>query len=175
METLRQAWASLLGGVPVPLQDCIALVITLAILTKIAPRVVRGSGQLLRAGSTPLLELLTYPEFLVTTTCRDRGWQLPPGTYAYGQVLGGLSAGGTRLGGWLQERFARRPRFPWKTAILITAVLVGCWYLAPKIPASGPRNVMTGVNSDAARVSDWLATGQWPTGASQGATCPPSA
>ena len=139
MSTLRHAWASLLTWVPPPFQAGLALVIVLLVITKLAPRVIRGCGMILHAGWTPAMEFLTYPEFLITSTFRRHGWRLLPGTYAYGRALGTLAPPGTQLGRWLRSRFTKPPRFPWKTTIFVITLLAGCWYLAPKAPPGGAR------------------------------------
>jgi len=92
----------------------------------------------LQAVWAPLLELLTYPEFLLTTATRRTGRQPLPGTYAYGRTLGTLAPPGTRLGRWLAGR-RKGLRFPWKTTLLIIAVFTACWYAAPKVPPAAPR------------------------------------
>src|SRR5271165_2028394 len=126
MSTFRQAWDSLLTWVPPPFQAALALIIVLLIITKLLPRVIRGCGIILHAAWTPTLECLTYPEFLITSTFRRHGWRLLPGTYAYGRALGTLAPPGTQLGQWLRSRFTKRPRFPWKTTVLVAALLAGC-------------------------------------------------
>jgi hypothetical protein len=175
MSALRHAWASLLSWVPPPFQAGLALVIALLVITKLAPRVIRGCGMILHAGWTPALELVTYPEFLITSTFRRHGWRLLPGTYAYGRALGTLAPPGTLLGQWLRNRFTKLPRFPWKTTILIITLLAGCWYLAPKVPPGGVRTVMGNVNTDAIHTSSWLATGQWISDTTSASACPPAA
>ena len=170
MNTFRHAWSSLLSWVPPPLQVGIALVLAMLIITKLVPRLIRGGGMALRVLCEPSLELLTYPEFLVTTAARRAGWRIVPGPYAYGRTLGALATSGTRLGQWMANRFSgRKPRFPWKTALLVTALLVGCWYLTPKVPPGHVRTVMTDVNTDDVHVNTWLATGQWTAAAAS--TC----
>ena len=112
------------------------------------------------AGRLGLSELLTYPEFLITTASRQMSGQPLPGTYAYGRILGTLALPGTRLGGWLASR-RKAVRFPWKTTLLVIAILTSCWYLAPKIPASGAQTVLANVNTDDVHVNTWLTTGRW--------------
>ena len=175
MSTFRHAWASLLTWVPPPFQVGLALVILLLIITKLAPRVIRGCGVILHLGWTPLLELLTYPEFLITSTFRRYQWRLLPGTYAYGRALGTLAPPGTQLGQWLRSRFTKPPRFPWKTTILVIALLAGCWYLVPKVPAGNVRTVMGNVNTDSIHTSSWLATGQWTAVTTSAPVCRPAA
>jgi hypothetical protein len=171
MNEFRHMWSSLLGWVPPPVQVAIALVIALLLITKVLPRVINAAGAGLRAVWPPLLGLLTYPEFLLTTSLRRSGHQPMPGTYAYGRILGALEPPGSQLGGWLATRWsARRPRFPWKTALLIIALLAACWYAAPKLPAGGPKTVLADLNTDDTHVSTWIATGKWTTG--QPAACP---
>jgi hypothetical protein len=172
MSAFRNAWASLLTWVPPPFQAVIALIILLLIITKLVPRVIRGCGVILHLGWTPLLELLTYPEFLITTTFRRYEWRLPPGTYAYGRALGSLAPPGTQLGHWLRDRFAKTPRFPWKTTALVVALLASCWYLTPKVPVGNVRTVMGNVNTDAIHTSSWLATGRWAAATSSAPACP---
>ena len=161
MSTFRHAWASLLDWVPPPLQAGLALVIALLIITKLAPRITRGCGTMLKVGWAPSLQLLTYPEYLLTITLRRNGHQPLPGTYAYGRLLGALAPPGTQLGQWMSGRFQRKPRFPWKTTILVIALLAGCWYLAPNVPPGTPRTFLANINTDDTHVSTWLATGQW--------------
>lgn len=174
MSAFRHAWTSLLTWVPPPFQDSLGLIIALLLITKLTPRIIRGSGMILHTGWTPALELLTYPEFLITSMFRRYGWQLLPGTYAYGRLLGTLAPPGTRLGQWLRARFKTPPQFPWKTTILVTALLASCWYLAPKVPSGGPRTVMNNVNTDTIRTSTWLATGQWTLTATPAPACTPA-
>lgn len=172
MSAFRHAWTSLLSWVPPPFQAALALVIVLLIITKIVPRLIRGCGMILHAGWTPALAFLTYPEFLITSSFRSRGWRLLPGTYAYGRALGALAPPGTRLGQWMRSLFTKPPRFPWKTTILVTALLAGCWYLAPKVPANGVKTVMSDVNTDSIHASSWLATGQWVSDSTSAPACP---
>ena len=174
MSTLRHAWASLLTWLPAPWQAGLALVLALLLLTKLAPRLIRGSGRLLQTEWTPFLELLTYPEYLLTSTFRRYGWQPLPGTYAYGRLLGALALPGTRVGRWLGTRFDRRPRFPWKTTVLIIAVLAGCWYAAPKVPPGTTRTLLADINTDDIHVNTWLSTGQWTPVTTLSATCHPA-
>jgi hypothetical protein len=159
--TFRDAWGSLLSWVPPPVQAAIALVLALLIITKLAPRIIRGCGIALKAAWAPSLELLTYPEYLLTSAFRRNGRQPPPGAYAYGRLLGALAPPGTRLGQWLAARFPRKPRFPWKTTLLVIALLTASWYLAPKIPPGTPKTLVAHVNTDDSHVSTWLATGRW--------------
>jgi len=162
MTAFRHVWVPLLHWVPSPIQIGIALVIGLLLLTKVVPRLINLTGLGLRAVWAPLLELLTYPEFLLTSELRRGGRQPLPGTYAYGRVLGALEPPGTRLGRWLANRWsAHRPRFPWKSAFLVIALLVGCWYAAPKVSAIGPKTVLADVNADDAHIGTWIATGRW--------------
>lgn len=162
MSGFRHVWSPLLHWAPPPVQIAIALVIALLLITKVLPRLVNIVGAALRATWTPLLELLTYPEYLLTSALRRGGRQPLPGTYAYGRVLGGLQPPGSRLGAWLAGCWsARRPRFPWKSALLVIALLVGCWYAAPKVPAGAPKTVLANINTDATHVSSWIATGKW--------------
>lgn len=163
MSAFRQAWESLLSWVPPPLQVGLASLIALLIITKLAPRIVRFCGMALQAVWAPLLELLTYPEFLLTTAVRRTGRQPLPGTYAYGRTLGTLAPPGTRLGGWLASR-RKGLRFPWKTTLVIVAIFTACWYLAPKVPACGAQTVLTDVNTDDIHVTTWLTTGRWTPG-----------
>ena len=174
MEVFRQAWASLLTWAPSSLRVALALVIAMLVVTKLAPKVVRGCGTILCAGWTPLMMLLTYPEFLLTSLFRRFEWRLMPGTHAYGTALGALATGGTKLGQWLRSRFKTPPHFPWKTAVLAVAVLASCWYLAPKIPPGGARTVMGYVNDDVVIVDSWLATGQWTPVVNSALVCPPT-
>jgi hypothetical protein len=160
MSAFRHAWESLASWVPPPLQAGLALVLALLIITKLAPRIIRGCGMALRAAWAPVLGLLTYPEFLITTAARRLGRQPLPGTYAYGRTLGTLAPPGTQLGGWLASR-RKGLRFPWKTTLLVIAILTSCWYLAPKIPPSGARTVLADVNTDDIHVNTWIATGRW--------------
>jgi hypothetical protein len=170
MSGFRAVWSSLLHWAPPPVQIAIALVIALLVITKVLPSLVNIFGAALHAVWPPLLELLTFPEFLLTSALRRRGHQPLPGTYAYGRVLGGLQPPGSRLGAWLAACWAaRRPRFPWKSALLVIAVLLGCWYAAPKVPAGGPKTLLANINSDDTHVSSWIATGKW------AAADPPSA
>ena len=173
MSALRQAWESLLNWVPPPLQIGLALVIVLLIITKLAPRIIRICGMALQAVWAPLLEFLTYPEYLLTTATRQLGWQPLPGTYAYGRTLGTLAPPGTRLGRWLASR-RKGLRFPWKTTLAIIALLTTCWYLAPKIPPNGAQAVLTDINTDDVHVNTWLTTGQWTPGTPV-PTCIPTA
>jgi hypothetical protein len=162
MSTFQHIWSPLLHWVPPPFQIGIALLIALLLISKVLPRLINALGAVLRAVWTPLLELLTYPEFLVTTGLRRSGRQPPPGTYAYGRLLGALQPPGSRLGEWLASRWsARRPRFPWKTAFLVIALLAGCWYAAPKVPAGAPKTLLANINTDDTHVSTWIATGKW--------------
>jgi hypothetical protein len=161
MGEFREAWTSLLSWLPPPMRVAIAIIITALIVTKLAPRVIRGCGNLLHACWAPLLEILTYPEFLLTSLSRHYGRRPPPGTYSYGRTLGTLAATGTSLGQWLRNRFQAYPRFPRKTVIFIIAIIVACWYLTPKIPASEPKTVMSHMNNDVVRVDSWVATGRW--------------
>jgi hypothetical protein len=162
MTAFRHIWSPLLHWAPPPAQIAIALVILLLLITKVMPGLVNAAGAGLRAAWTPALELLTYPEFLLTTALRRGGRQPLPGTYTYGRMLGALQPAGSRLGGWLATRWsARRPRFPWKSALLVIAVLAACWYAAPKVHAGGPRTMLADVNADDTHVSTWIATGKW--------------
>lgn len=171
MSTFRHTWTSLLAWVPPPIQISLALVLLLLIVTKVAPRVIRWSGEFLHNFWTPLIEVLTYPEFLLTTMCRRGGGQLLPGTHAYDRGLGALAHGGTSLGHWARNRFTTMPRFPWKTALLVIALLAGCWYGAPKVPPGGARTLMGNVNTDTVQLKSWLTTGQWVPAASTALTC----
>jgi hypothetical protein len=161
MNAIRQAWESLVNWLPPPLQIGLALVIILLIITKLAPRIIRICGKGLQAVWAPLLEFLTYPEYLLTTAARQAGWRPLPGTYAYGRTLGALAPPGTRLGRWLGDR-RKAFRFPWKTTLIIVALLTTCWYLAPKI---SPNGVLTDINTDDVHVNTWIATGRWTPGA----------
>ena len=162
MSVFRNVWSPLLHWVPPPVQIGIALIIALLLITKVLPWLINVVGVGLRAVWTPLLELLTYPEFLVTSGLRRGGYQPLPGTYAYGRLLGGLQRPGSRLGSWLATRWStRRPRFPWKSAFLVIALFVGCWYAAPKVPVGGPRTVLANINTDDTNISTWIATGKW--------------
>jgi hypothetical protein len=173
VSAFRDAWSPLLHWAPPPVQVAIALLIVLLLITKVMPRLVNVAGAGLRAVWTPLLELLTYPEFLLTTRLRRSGYQPLPGTYAYGRLLGALQPPGTRLGSWLAARWpGRRPRFPWKTAVLITALLAGCWYAAPKVDTGAPKTLLANINTDDTSVSTWIATGKWT--ASPAAACTPA-
>ena len=174
MDLLRQAWASLLTWAPSSVRVALALVVGLLVVTKLAPKVVRGSGAILCAGWTPLMTLFTYPEFLLTSIFRRLGWRLLPGTRAYGRTLGALAAGGANLGQWLRSRFTTAPHFPWKTTVVAVAVLGSCWYLAPKMPPGGARTVMGHVNDDVVSVDSWLATGQWTPVANSTLVCRPT-
>ena len=171
MSALRNIWSPLLHWAPPPVQVGIALVIVLMLITKVLPRAVTAAGAGLRATWAPLLELLTYPEFLLTTTLRSGGRRPLPGTYAYGRLLGALQPPGTRFGSWLATRWSsRRPRFPWKTTVLIVALLAGCWYAAPKIRAEEPKALLANINTDDTHISTWIATGKWT--ANPAAACP---
>lgn len=161
MSISRAAWAALLDWVPPPVQLSIALVLVLIILTKLVPFLLRLAGKGLRLGWSPMLGLLTYPEYLATSMCRRAGQPLLPGTYTYGRVLNALASAGTGLGRWLQERFTKMLRYPWKTTIFVIALVVGCWYAAPKIPPGEPKTLVGHINTDDVRINSWLATGQW--------------
>ena len=162
MSAFRDAWSPLLHWAPPPVQVTIALLIVLLLITKVMPPLVNVAGAALRAVWTPLLELLTYPEFLLTTMLRRSGYQPLPGTYAYGRLLGALQPPGTRLGSWLATRWqGRRLRFPWKSALLITALLAGCWYAAPKVHTGAPKTLLANINTDDTHISTWIATGKW--------------
>ena len=162
MSGFRDVWSTLLHWAPPPVQIAIALVIALLLITKVLPRLINIIGAALHVVWTPLLELLTYPEFLLTSALRRGGYQPLPGTYAYGRLLGGLQPPGSRLGAWLAACWAaRRPRFPWKSALLVIALLLGCWYAAPKVPAGGPKTAFADINTDATHISSWIATGKW--------------
>lgn len=177
MSVFRHIWSPLLHWAPAPVQVGIALVIGLLLITKVLPSLINVVGAGLRAVWTPMLELLTYPEFLITSELRRSGHQPLPGTYAYGRLLGALQPVGPRFGGWLASRWsARRPRFPWKSALLVIALLVGCWYAAPKVQATGPRTVLANINTDDTHISTWIATGNWvadPTAACTAAASTP--
>lgn len=164
MSAFRQAWESLLSWVPPPLQVGLALALILLIITKLAPRIIRVCGMVLQAAWAPLLEVLTYPEFLLTTAVRRAGRQPLPGTYGYGRALGTLAPPGARLGGWLASR-RKTLRLPWKTTLLIIAIFTTCWYAAPKVPPGGAQTVLTDVNTDDVHVNTWLTTGRWTPGA----------
>lgn len=169
MGDFRQAWTSLLSWLPSPIRVAIAIIIAAWIVTKIAPRIVRWLGAVLQSAWTPMVELLTYPEYIFTSLCRRMGRKPVPGTHAYGTALGAIAAGGTRLGQWLRNRFKVYPRFPLKTIIVIVVALIACWYATPHIPDGGPRKVLGHVNTDVVRLDSWLATGKW-----QGATVTPA-
>jgi hypothetical protein len=160
MSAFGHAWESLVNWVPPPLQVGLALVITALIVTKIAPRIIRVCGVALRTGWEPLLGLLTYPEFLLTTAARRLGWQPLPGTYGYGRTLGALAPPGARVGEWLANR-RKGFRFPWKTTLLVIAVLTTCWYVAPNVPSGGPQTLLANINTDDVRINTWLSTGRW--------------
>jgi len=107
---------------------------------------------------TPLLELLTYPEFLLTTRLRRSGYQPLPGT---------------RLGSWLASRWPeRKPRFPWKTAVLVIALLAGCWYAAPQVHTGAPKTLLANINTDDTSISTWIATGKWAANPAAACTAP---
>ena len=160
MNGIRHAWGSLFSWVPAPLQIGLALVIVLLLVTKLLPRIIRTGGAAMRVAWEPGLELLTYPEFLITAATRRFGQAPILGTYGYGRVLGALAEPGTKLGEWLASR-RKGYRFPWKTALLIVALLTTCWYLAPKVPPGGARTVLSDVNTDDVHLNTWLTTGQW--------------
>lgn len=161
MSALWHAWASLLTWLPAPWQAGLALVLALLLVTKLAPRLIRSCGWTLQTGWMPLLELLTYPEYLLTSVFRRYSWQPLPGTYTYGRTLGALAPPGTRLGQWLRGRFQRKLRFPWKTTVLVIAVLASCWYAAPRVPPGAAKTLVANVNTDDTHLSTWLSTGQW--------------
>jgi hypothetical protein len=167
--TFRQAWESLASWVPAPLQIGLALVICLLVLTKLFPRIVHVVGVLVRAAWAPLVQLFTYPEFLLTSASRQLGKQPLPGTFAYDRALGTVYSPGLKAGEWLATR-RRTFRFPWKSAVLIIAILTSCWYIAPKVPPGGARSVLTDVNTDDVHLDSWISTGKW-TPAVTLATC----
>jgi len=171
MQPLREAWGSLLVWMPSALRVSLALIVVLMVVTKLLPRLVHGLGALLRSASPPALALLTYPEYLTTTACRQWGWRLPPGTYTYGRGLGALAEAGRSTGTWMQGQLKKGLRFPWRTTIAVVAVLVGCWYLAPNLPDGKPKASIVDVNDEVVRVDYWLATGRWAAAANSTLPC----
>lgn len=126
------------------------------------PRLINALGAGLRAVWTPWLELLMYPECLVTSGLRRSGRQPLPGTYGYGRLLGPSSrpAPGSASGSPPAGPPAG-PALPWKTAFLVIACSPGCWYAAPRVAAGAPKTLLANINTDDTHVSTWIATGKW--------------
>jgi hypothetical protein len=157
---------------PSSIRVSLAVVVALALGIKVLPIVARFCGQALGAASIPACELLTYPEFLLTSLSRRIGRRPLPGTFAYGRVLGSVAGTGTWLGRWLSQRFAVSPRYPKKSVLLVVALVAGCWYLAPQLPLGAFRTTLGRVNDDVVRIDSWLATGKWTPVANSTLICP---
>ena len=145
-----------------------------AIVTKLAPKVVRGCGTILCAGWTPLMMLLTYPEFSphqpVFSAVRMAA---DAGAQPAGGVPARSAAGARDFGQWTAEAALRTSNRKRRWCAVRGAGRL-CWYLAPKIPPGGARTVMGYVNDDVVIVDSWLATGQWTPVVNSALVCPPT-
>lgn len=161
-DPLRDLYSLLLGWLPAGWRVSIIILLTVALVQKVLPVLLRWCGHGVRLLTMPLVSLLAYPEYLLTSLHRRRGWPLLPGTHEYGHALAALAEGGRGLGSWLSNRFQTRHKYPWKAGLVCSLILITCWHLQPVVRPGAVGNAVSGINTATLRFDTWVATSNWP-------------
>ena len=162
MTELRAAYAALLLWMPASMRVLIVAALTLLIVTKLVPRLLFAAGLLIRKAIPAGCELLLLPEYVATRLTRRFFAKPVPGADVYGQVLGAVAHSAETLGSGVEKIFTRTFKFPRRTALVGSLVVLILWFWAPSLALPGtPGRLIASWNADIRRIDRWLATGQW--------------
>lgn len=174
-DIVHAIWSQSSAWLAPPLRICLFALVVLAIVTKVLPPVLRHGGRALRSAASPGFMLLTYPEFLLTTAYRRADRRPPAAAFAYGRLLGAAATAVTACGRVLDAAGQRHHRFPIRTFVVATALVLAAWYSGHEELPPAVREASAPVRADLAMVDAWLATGAWAPPPSARATwCTPS-
>jgi hypothetical protein len=139
----------------------VILIVAMILVSKVMPHVLAWGGHFLSFVSTRLFRALAYPEYVLTRAARSLGRRPIFGTFAYGALLGVGEDFTSRLGGWLVNRFDRRVRFPWKSAVASVTFIMIVSFGGEHIPSGAVQQSTMHLQGDVQKVDRFLATGRW--------------
>ena len=155
MDILHQEWRSGMVWVPPPVRLVLFIVLVLLLAARGVPLLIR----LWAAGlhhSGPVLEWLTFPEYLATTAARRQERPLLPGTFAYGRLLGAVHRGSLALGGVLLKAGRRQPALRKSLFVLPAILVLAVWYSAAALPPGEFGDAVRDARSGLATMDLWL-------------------
>ena len=120
--------------IPPPWRIAALLILTVLVIRKLLPWTVRTIGGLVRLGVKPLVALLLFPEYLLTTWRRDRGHPPLRGTYAYDNGVERAADLLHRTSRLATRTLGKRRKISWGVVILIALIPAVLWYTERGLP-----------------------------------------
>jgi len=161
MHDVHMILAESLDWLAAPLRIGLVSVLVLVLAFALGRVLLRFAGGVLARGAVPAAELLTYPEYLITSLCRRLGCRPLPGSYLYGRTLGALAKAAAAVGASLQRPGRHRPRLLWMTLVVVIGVMAAAWFTKTESIPTSLRPATAVLRADIARLDGWLITGLW--------------
>ena len=120
--------------VPPPWRIAVLLILTVLVIKRLFPWIVRTIGGLVRLGVRPLVALLLFPEYLLTNWRRGRGQSPLWGTHAYDNGVERTADLLHRTSKLAMRTLGKRRKISWGLVALIALVPAVLWYTERSLP-----------------------------------------
>ena len=120
--------------IPPPWRIAVLLILAVLVIRRLLPWAVRTIGGLVRLGVRPLVAMLLFPEYLLTTWRRGRGQPPLWGTHAYDNGVERTAGLLHRASKLATRKLGKRRKISWGLVALIALAPAVLWYTERSLP-----------------------------------------